>query len=103
MRHRRNEVQEQFAKIQQGLTPYGGIFPWAFGVDEDEVGDEEQMLKYRTRDDFADWLASEGGTFYVRGKPGSGKSILMEYLFSHPTTMRELEKRSSKSSMLLKS
>ncbi|KAH7268427.1 hypothetical protein B0J15DRAFT_486684 [Fusarium solani] len=95
MRHRRNEVQEQFAKIQQGLTPYGGIFPWAFGVDEDEVGDEEQMLKYRTRDDFADWLASEGGTFYVRGKPGSGKSILMEYLFSHPTTMRELEKRSN--------
>ncbi|KAM6530007.1 hypothetical protein FALCPG4_008130 [Fusarium falciforme] len=94
MRHRRNEVQEQLAKIQEELTPYGGIFPWAFGVDEDEVGDEEQMLKYRTRDDFADWLASQGGTFYIRGKPGSGKTILMEYLFSHPTTMRELEKRS---------
>lgn len=101
MRHRRNEVQEQLAKIQEELTPYGGIFPWAFGVDEDEVRDEEQMLKYRTRDDFADWLASQGGTFYIRGKPGSGKTILMEYLFSHPTTMRELEKRSSKSPVLL--
>ncbi|RMJ07286.1 hypothetical protein CDV36_013110 [Fusarium kuroshium] len=95
MRHRRNEIQGQLAKIEEELTPYGGIFPWAFGVDEDEVGDEDQMLKYRVRDDFADWLASEGGTFYVRGKPGSGKSILMEYLFSHPTTKRELEKRSN--------
>ncbi|KAL6362707.1 hypothetical protein LRP88_04010 [Fusarium phalaenopsidis] len=95
MRHPRNEVQERLAKIQEELTPYGGIFPWAFGVDEDEVGDEEQMLKYRTRDDFADWLASQGGTFYIRGKPGSGKSILMEYLFSHHTTMRELDKRSN--------
>ncbi|RSL81506.1 hypothetical protein CEP51_005803 [Fusarium floridanum] len=94
MRHRRNEIQGQLAKIEEELTPYGGIFPWAFGVDEDEVGDEDQMLKYKTRDDFADWLASEGGTFYVRGKPGSGKSILMEYLFSHPTTKRELERRS---------
>ncbi|RSL50057.1 hypothetical protein CEP54_012115 [Fusarium duplospermum] len=94
MRHRRNEIQGQLAKIEEELMPYGGIFPWAFGVDEDEVRDEGQMLKYRTRDDFADWLASDGGTFYVRGKPGSGKSILMEYLFSHPTTKRELEKRS---------
>ncbi|EEU43721.1 uncharacterized protein NECHADRAFT_82792 [Fusarium vanettenii 77-13-4] len=94
MRHRRNEVQEQIARIQEELTPYGGIFPWAFGVDEDEVGEEEQMLKYRTRDAFADWLSSEGGTFYIWGKPGSGKTILMEYLFSHPTTMRELEARS---------
>ncbi|KAI8716597.1 hypothetical protein NCS52_00953800 [Fusarium sp. LHS14.1] len=94
MRHRRNEIQEKLAKIQEEMTPYGGVFPWAFGVDEDEVGDEEQMLKYKTRNDFADWLASEGGTFYIRGKPASGKTILMEYLFSHPTTMRELEARS---------
>lgn len=102
MRHRQNEVQEKLAKIQEELTPYGGPFPWAFGVDEDEFGDEEQMLKYKTRDDFADWLASEGGTFHIRGKPGSGKTILMEYLSSHPTTMRELKARSSKSLKLLK-
>ncbi|KAL2678962.1 hypothetical protein Neosp_009716 [[Neocosmospora] mangrovei] len=101
MRHRRNDIQEQLAKIQEEMTPYGGIFPWAFGVDEDEVGDEEQMLKYKTRNDFADWLASEGGTFSIRGKPGSGKTILMEYLFSHPTTMRELE-ASSKSKKVIR-
>ncbi|KAM0421215.1 hypothetical protein ACHAPT_010935 [Fusarium lateritium] len=94
MRHRRDEIREQFAKIQEDLEPFGGIFPWAFGVDEDEVDEEEQALKYRVRDDFMDWLVSDGGIFHVRGKPGTGKSILMEYLFSHPATKRELEKRS---------
>lgn len=102
MRHRRNQVQKQLASIQQELTPYGGVFPWAFGVDKDEVGDEDQTWKYRVRDDFADWLALEGGTFQVRGKPGSGKSIFMEHLFSHPVTKKELEIRSSKFSELLK-
>ncbi|KAF4466114.1 small s [Fusarium albosuccineum] len=37
----------------------------------------------------ADWFASGNGTFWISGKPGSGKSTFMKFIAQHPRT-REL-------------
>lgn len=40
---------------------------------------------------FIEWLEYEDGIFWVHGKPGSGKSTLMKFFASHPTTRQLLE------------
>ncbi|KAK1624060.1 hypothetical protein BDP81DRAFT_465006 [Colletotrichum phormii] len=40
---------------------------------------------------FPQWLESGKGIFWIRGKPGSGKSTLMKFLVTHPTTRLKLE------------
>jgi hypothetical protein len=44
-------------------------------------------------DSFPDWLASTEGSnmYWVTGKPGSGKSTLMKYLFNHESTTTTLQ------------
>lgn len=37
------------------------------------------------------WLEQENGIYWVRGKPGSGKSTLMKYLSNHTTTKKLLQ------------
>ncbi|KAI1802561.1 hypothetical protein F4811DRAFT_572861 [Daldinia bambusicola] len=37
-------------------------------------------------DDFHDWLRSDTNIYWIRGKPGSGKSILVKYLVNDPST-----------------
>lgn len=39
---------------------------------------------------FVDWLARGNGTFWVRGKAGSGKSTLMKFIYGHSETTRLL-------------
>ncbi|KAH8645926.1 hypothetical protein BGZ61DRAFT_542667 [Ilyonectria robusta] len=34
----------------------------------------------------SDWFRSESGTFWVSGKPGSGKSTFMKFIARHPRT-----------------
>ncbi|KAK8066609.1 hypothetical protein PG997_013356 [Apiospora hydei] len=40
---------------------------------------------------FVEWLRSKNGTFFVQGKPGSGKSTLMKFLWHHNSTREHLE------------
>jgi hypothetical protein len=35
---------------------------------------------------FTEWLEHGAGTFWISGKPGSGKSTLMKYIVNHPQT-----------------
>jgi hypothetical protein len=37
---------------------------------------------------FTEWLEHGAGTFWISGKPGSGKSTLMKYIVNHPQTGR---------------
>ena len=41
---------------------------------------------------FVEWLSSQDGVYWISGKPGSGKSILVEHLVRHDRTMLELQK-----------
>ncbi|KAK0631354.1 hypothetical protein B0T14DRAFT_597045 [Immersiella caudata] len=35
---------------------------------------------------FQKWLTQEGGIFWIHGKPGSGKSTIMKFIYEHPRT-----------------
>ncbi|KAI9704689.1 MAG: hypothetical protein M1820_005437 [Bogoriella megaspora] len=41
-------------------------------------------------DNLRQWLRHDNNIFWVSGKPGSGKSTLMKFLFNHPTTTETL-------------
>jgi hypothetical protein len=64
---------ERFDKIEDASN---GTFDWIFG-------DPDLNL--------AHWLRSETGIYWIRGKPGSGKSTLMKYLHNHPKTSELLK------------
>lgn len=41
--------------------------------------------------DFENWLRSQSGIYWIRGKAGSGKSTLMKFLIDHPRTEEALK------------
>ena len=41
---------------------------------------------------FVEWLSSQDGVYWISGKPGSGKSILVEHLVRHDRTKLELQR-----------
>jgi hypothetical protein len=56
--------------------------------DDDE---EDDIKRIEARDILKRWLLEESGIFHLCGKPGSGKSVLMKYLSSHPEMLRLLK------------
>ncbi|KAI3322456.1 hypothetical protein HD806DRAFT_523297 [Xylariaceae sp. AK1471] len=50
---------------------------------------------------FVDWLRRGEGIFHVAGKPGSGKSTLMKFIFKHKNTRSLLEEWSDGLSLIL--
>ncbi|KAJ8123025.1 hypothetical protein ONZ43_g924 [Nemania bipapillata] len=40
---------------------------------------------------FNEWLTSQDSVYWISGKPGSGKSTLMKFLSSHPSTSEALQ------------
>lgn len=41
--------------------------------------------------EFAEWLRSGDGHYWIAGKPGSGKSTLVKFLYDNPRTLLELQ------------
>ncbi|KAI1609205.1 hypothetical protein EDD37DRAFT_142805 [Exophiala viscosa] len=55
---------------------------------------------------FSDWLRGEqpqNGLFWIRGKPGSGKSCLMSYVSTHPKLSAPLQEWAGSNELLLAS
>ncbi|KAI0102787.1 hypothetical protein GGR51DRAFT_573819 [Nemania sp. FL0031] len=50
---------------------------------------------------FVDWLRSDRSLFWIRGKPGSGKSTLMKYLAENPRVTEHLEAWSGDSRLVI--
>lgn len=66
---------------------YPATFDWI-------LQDEAAKTKSRSPVYFAEWLKSqrqEDGLYWIGGKPGSGKSTLMKYLYSHERTHQLLK------------
>jgi hypothetical protein len=57
-----------FTRENDILSKHDGTFEWIF-----DEGPE-------TGSTFLSWLRSDGGIFWIQGKPGSGKSTLMKFL-----------------------
>jgi hypothetical protein len=49
---------------------------------------------------FTEWLEHGDGTFWISGKPGSGKSTLMKYIVSHPQTGRLISRWAGESTLI---
>jgi hypothetical protein len=65
------------ARRQNIIKAYETTFEWIFDDDSDIM--------------FVDWLRTKDGMYWISGKPGSGKSTLMKFLYNHITTRKALE------------
>ncbi|KAH6991514.1 hypothetical protein BKA56DRAFT_652311 [Ilyonectria sp. MPI-CAGE-AT-0026] len=50
---------------------------------------------------FNDWLRGDSGIFFVHGKPGSGKSTLMNFIFHAPETREQLKEWSEEKKLVM--
>ncbi|KAK0110315.1 hypothetical protein ONS96_001932 [Cadophora gregata f. sp. sojae] len=77
-------------------TAHPKTFEWIFR-------DAEDARKSQTR--FREWMGSESknGIYWISGKAGSGKSTLMKFLISHPSTLSLLESWSGKQKLAIAS
>jgi hypothetical protein len=51
------------------------------------------------RSGFYDWLKGDGGLFWIRGKPASGKSTLMKYILEDDRTLEALHEKYGRESV----
>ncbi|KAI0452506.1 hypothetical protein F5B21DRAFT_516009 [Xylaria acuta] len=72
----------QIKARQRNIEPaHAKTFGWIF---QHSVPDGSKTIS------FDQWLREGGGTFWIQGKAGSGKSTLMKFVCSHATTMKSL-------------
>lgn len=75
---------------------YGSTFHWVFDESAPKVtGRSENRIK--------EWLQADdmGPIYWITGKPGSGKSTLIEYLFHHKSAAQLLKSWSSERSICM--
>jgi hypothetical protein len=71
-----DRLEDRYSDISKA---HRSTLKWLFG----KADDTQRHLPFAT---FAEWLASEDDLYWVSGKPGSGKSTLMKFLFTEPQT-----------------
>jgi hypothetical protein len=59
--------------------------------DRIDLAGQQSPKKIRKWDSFTQWLQSQQSLYWITGKPGSGKSTLMKYLYNDPRTLENLE------------
>ena len=77
---RQEQVGNEFDGIEDS---YGWIFdePQTPRTGRFDRGSSQKLVP--PWDDFARWLKSEHGVYWINGKAGSGKSTLMNYICNH--------------------
>lgn len=63
----------------------------AYSTTFDWILDPETSHVHPPRPGFRDWLSSDDRIYWITGKPGSGKSTLMKFLYTHPATKTALQ------------
>lgn len=72
----------KFRSRHDSISPaHAETFGWI--LDDTEGGEEKSNR-------FVEWLRSRNETFWVRGKPGAGKSTLMKFLCRHNSAREHL-------------
>ncbi|KAJ8128819.1 hypothetical protein O1611_g4813 [Lasiodiplodia mahajangana] len=84
------------SRLEGVVTPEQGTFEWIF-TDPEAVLRSHPRLKMT----FPQWLESKDGIFHICGKPGSGKSTLMKYIYRNPITKDLLAKWSHGDELLM--
>ncbi|KAI0886844.1 uncharacterized protein GGS22DRAFT_118401 [Annulohypoxylon maeteangense] len=92
----RNEgMEDRFYHVEPA---HEATFKWL--LEENPISDrgspgdgtpDKPDTKRDIRGQFINWLRNESGIFQISGKPGSGKSTLMKFLYGNKLTWRYLE------------
>jgi hypothetical protein len=86
---RTESLSERYYRIVQA---HASTFEWIF---EDPAAEDLPWS------DFAKWLRSDQGIYWINGKAGSGKSTLMRYIYDHDRTRSLLRDWSGKMSLTI--
>ncbi|KAF6521734.1 hypothetical protein HZS61_013262 [Fusarium oxysporum f. sp. conglutinans] len=88
MNHRRNEIHSSHAST----------FHWIFEGENSDVPHSDPLLTDASDpgaqdlicSSFVTWLKSPEDRYWISGRPGTGKSVLMKFIISHQQTMNSL-------------
>lgn len=83
------EINQRQEEIKEA---YKKTFQWIF----DQTGDAVTPWS-----NYIDWLANGSGTYWINGKPGSGKSTLMSYICEDKRTLDALTVWSDNKKLLI--
>lgn len=81
------EMSERRNMIEGRVADFGSTYTWVFGHKEHYRANsaEDGTLSHKSYDsnylDFVHWLQGDDDLFWISGKPGSGKSTLMDFVF----------------------
>ena len=95
MNERWNHVTESYERTFEWIfdsdgESYAGVRS-DIGTPQTELRQLLDAYKYKTWDNFHDWLKSESNIYWINGKPGSGKSTLVKFIVSSPLTQAALD------------
>lgn len=80
------QSKDMDARLSDIALPYENTFEWIWTAKEV---------------DFVSWLQSAGALYWISGKPGSGKSTIMKYLYRNRQTQQNLRSSSSCGKLIL--
>ncbi|KAF5570838.1 NACHT domain-containing protein [Fusarium phyllophilum] len=88
MNHRINEIHCSHASTFQWIFEGGSLYVPYLKPRLGRASDlDAEGLVCST---FVRWLESPEGRYWISGRPGTGKSVLMKFIISHPQTMHSL-------------
>lgn len=73
---RQEQVDSQFDGIKNS-------YDWIFDEPQNRIFNRSSLNPEARWDDFAGWLKSGHGVYWIKGKAGSGKSTLMNQICNH--------------------
>ncbi|CAH0050899.1 unnamed protein product [Clonostachys solani] len=79
--------------------PYDDTYRWIFERDDEVHNGNNEMLK--GRNNFTNWLQDPCPVYWITGKPGSGKSTLMNFIVRDSRTRKNLQKWAAPFPLLL--
>ncbi|KAH8886602.1 hypothetical protein GQ53DRAFT_769172 [Thozetella sp. PMI_491] len=78
-------------RIQDVNEAHKETFEWILKARRPDDPQLDSPRKELAMDTLRQWLSGDKSILHVLGKPGSGKSTLMKFLFEHPRVSHELE------------
>lgn len=82
-------LNERYSTLRNATRyTYRWIFPSILDTSTTAEPDDGNTGTAAAWDNFEEWLQSEDQSYWVRGKPGAGKSTLMKFIVDHPQTRK---------------
>lgn len=83
-----DEIRDRYEAIPEA---YRKTFDWIFQEPGPQDAGSSTTSGLKESNSFVKWLHSPDSLYWITGKPGSGKSTLMKYLYDHPQTKMNIQ------------